>query len=342
MKHMMISNHKNLIIILTIFLAFLIAFLILFFVLKQNDVVDISMEEIQFYENVNKEENKIYILGSSQVQAINSTHIESKIGKYLGNYKVYNLAKGSDLPNKRIDSFDLLIDSKPKLVLYGIGLRDIQKTPPGGFAGLVFEETNAKIEKVMPDPKKIIEEEILTEIGFYELGLSFLENPKFVLLNQIRNISEEESISTLSEKKIIFPKIPLMKYDKIMLKTITSKIPESKIPNCGYTLEFGEIFRNEEIVSLNKMIKKLHENKIDVIIFSAPHHKNCIDNLNEKSLKRFDEIIKIIGNNNDINYYYLHNSYRNYDSWYDETHLTFQNSFPYTNDISKIIITELT
>jgi len=66
-------------------------------------------------------------LGSSFVVRINQTHIEESLlsnGKY---YDVYNLGIPTDLPKKRIESLDLILKSKPDVIVYGIGFRDLEK-----------------------------------------------------------------------------------------------------------------------------------------------------------------------------------------------------------------------
>ena len=42
-------------------------------------------------------------------------------------YKIYNLAMGGDLPSKRLSQIDKLASFNPKLVIYGVGLRDFQR-----------------------------------------------------------------------------------------------------------------------------------------------------------------------------------------------------------------------
>ena len=333
-------GNQNLKILSAVFIVFLISFSIFFITLAEFDSIELTNEEISFFENVQKNEKKIYILGSSQVQAINATHIETGITKQIGKHVVYNLAKGSDSPEKRIYSLDLILDSNPTLVLYGIGLRDIQKIPQGGFGSLITQDTHSNIESVLPVPKEIIENNFLEKIGFYQLRLNFLENPKFVLFNQIRELTDDEEILSV-EQQTIFQNIPFMKYDEEKLKRVTTKVPESKINTCEKNIIFETHKKEKKISALTEIIKKINNSDSKVVIFTVPQHKNCLDSFEQSTLKEFEKILDKTGKNSNVNVYFLHENYREYDSWYDESHLTFQNSFPYSNDIREIIIQEL-
>ena len=58
-------------------------------------------------------------------------------------------------------------------------------------------------------------------------------------------------------------------------------------------------------------------------------------------MNEFEAIVNEIGENTNTDIYFLHDNYRNYDSWVDGSHLTFSNSFLYSNDVAEIIIQAL-
>lgn len=102
-------------------ISFLISFgiLILFlemyseglFAPQQNETVEI------------RETNKIFLLGSSYVAAINSSHIQYNLRENGLPINVYNLAYGNFAST--LEHIDDIISYKPRLIVYGIGFRDI-------------------------------------------------------------------------------------------------------------------------------------------------------------------------------------------------------------------------
>jgi len=102
--------------------------------LKENyvDRVEVSVKkEIEFYsQNFDPNEDKIFILGSSHIMALNTTLIENKLSDESYNFVVYNLAKGGDVPNDRISAIEFMIKSKPKIIVYGIAERAFRSTIP--------------------------------------------------------------------------------------------------------------------------------------------------------------------------------------------------------------------
>ena len=302
--------------------------------------IPLTDDEILFYENVLKNEKKIFILGSSETQSINATHVEIDTSKYIDHHFVYNLAKGSDSPDKRIYSLELISNSKPILVLYGIGLRDVEKIPDGGFNTAISYDPHSDIENLLPVPKEIINDIFLENIGFNNLRLNFLENPKFILLNQIRELTNENKIPSLKQK-IISDNIPFIKFDTKQLKLATTKVDGSTIKNCPQSIIFEKYAKDMKINSLVEIIEKLKINNIKVIIFTTPVHENCLDSIGNETMNEFEAIVNEIGENTNTDIYFLHDNYRNYDSWVDGSHLTFLNSFLYSNDVAEIIIQAL-
>ena len=110
-------------------IAFFTSFSLLVFLLGGfHDTNYISLEEKQFYsQTFDENQRKIFILGASPVNAINSKIVDGVVQTADPNFKTYNLAKGSDDPDKRKSSLDLIIKNKPEIVLYGIGLRDFHE-----------------------------------------------------------------------------------------------------------------------------------------------------------------------------------------------------------------------
>ena len=94
----------------------------------------------EFYSNLNSDKKQIFILGSSQVVAVNATHIDNYLSKSGYDYNIYNLATISDTPKLRLQTLDMIISSNPEIILYGIGPRDFRSSPTDNM------------EKPLPDP----------------------------------------------------------------------------------------------------------------------------------------------------------------------------------------------
>jgi len=78
-------------------------------------------------KSVDSTNGKIFIVGSSNVYAINATSINEQLSNEQKNYLVYNLADQGDNPTRRLNSIDNIISHKPEFVLYGIGIWDFEK-----------------------------------------------------------------------------------------------------------------------------------------------------------------------------------------------------------------------
>ncbi len=327
-------------IVICVLISFLISFSILYIVLSKYDTNHLTKDEISFYQNVNRDK-QIFIIGSSQVLAINATHIKTIITKNFSGYDVYNLGKASDMPKNRIISLDLIINSKPDLIIYGIGFRDIQKIPLGGFGTLVFADNKINTQtNYLPDIHDLIEQQILTKLGFFNLNLEFLDNPKFVILNIMKTETQKKDFLQKESKIYEFVDVPFYHPSEQELNGIKKSVSEDKIIDCGRKMEFDPIYKDRNLVSLVNMINKLQENNIKVVLFTVPYHKKCIDNFDIESKLQFESTIKDIANQTQTDVYFLHDSYRGLDTWYDNNHLTFQNMF-YSDDIAKIIIKKL-
>ena len=78
-------------------------------------------------KSIDSTKDKIFIIGSSNVYAVNAASINEQLSNEQKNYLVYNLADMGDNPTRRLNSIDNIISHKPEFVLYGVGLWDFQK-----------------------------------------------------------------------------------------------------------------------------------------------------------------------------------------------------------------------
>ena len=114
------------------FLIFLFVILSYHYEISDGSFVSRSADIIiprDFYSNHVSDEKQIFILGSSQVVAINATRVDNYLSINGYDYDVYNLAQISDTPKQRLETLDMIISSKPEIIVYGVGPRDFQSSP---------------------------------------------------------------------------------------------------------------------------------------------------------------------------------------------------------------------
>lgn len=332
----LLKKNKKIIVFVTI--SFVISFLVFFstlFYLAMDS--SLTSEELNFYSEFPDGKELIFLIGSSHVLPLNATYITESILDKASNHIVYNLGKPSDLPKQRIDSIDYIIKSKPDLVLYGIGFRDIQKVPEGGFGTLIIKEGNS-IQKRFIDPQTEFEK-ILYKIGFYKIDLEFLQNPKFQILTKFKKIFEKEIEESHEVNYKQFPNTPFYKEKSPRFEANLKKASIEEIGTCSIKdFELEVFYKDRNLVSLETMIEKFKENNIRVILFSTPLHKNCFEKGSDSANRVFENTMMEISEKHDIEFYPLHDAYWDYELWTDQDHLTFQNSFQYSDDIAQIIL----
>ena len=158
----------NIKILCSIIIAFSISFS--FFIIFQHESWN-SLDPHKnsfFQENTNELEIPILILGASNVGMLNVTNIQLSVNEQNKNIEIYNLAIAGDKPSKRFQQMNEIISMNPKIVLYGIGMRD-------------FASENYPSNDILPDPSFYLSN-FLSDIS-----PSFLDNPKLTTLNYIKN-----------------------------------------------------------------------------------------------------------------------------------------------------------
>ena len=107
----------------SIFASIIIAFTIFLIIMNipeknQDEIIgEINYKEIQenfFSKEFKMNEKKIFIIGSSYTQSLNTTEINSKIQKECNQCQVYNLSIQGDNIEKRNQVIDSIISTNPK------------------------------------------------------------------------------------------------------------------------------------------------------------------------------------------------------------------------------------
>jgi hypothetical protein len=323
----------------------------------------ISVEEFEFYTEISESNMKqVFIIGSSQITGVNATLIEKITKEKNPEYSVYNLGKSADRPNTRVKTFDYIIESKPEILVFGIGHRDFHPTRiyQENF-GIVKDETGIFLQ-----PKKVIEEYILAPLNFYKTNYDFLNDPHTSTwrsisgsMDKIRNSgfegilliindslpSSDNSFSLLLEypnQKQYFPNSPFFfhKPDSIwhvFRDDMTSENISTQCDKIDMIQDFS-VIHNSNYISLINMIEESKKNDIEVVLFSTPIHPICLKQYEEQTYL-FENMLLDIQEQFDVKVVFLHDKYEKDGMWYYADHVTQNsNSKEFSLDIADIIL----
>lgn len=336
----------NLKITLSVLLAFLIAFTALsgFLYTSKIDTAKESLEEeISFFEKeIEGNAKKIFLLGSSHIISINTTHVENYLVKNGHNFIVYNLAKGGDEPEERLLSIDLIISAKPDIVIYGLAERDFRNSVP------IILKTQSETENILPNPHDFFDE-IIWKVGLSKFDLKFLENPKLATLIQLHKITSSVTPTSTLDEKIVqerYTPYPNMPFFKILPKdTIirnSSELEEYVKFRIGSFNKIDPPYRNENAIALGEIISELKNNNIKTIIFKTPIHKTYRDIVPTEVTNSFDAILQDISTKYDIEIISLYEKFSNEKIWTNPSHISVnEDALIYSEEIAKIVLDEL-
>ena len=326
-------------IIFFVILGFLIVFSLFVtaqYIILNNFLVD-ERDEIylktlnEIREESDETINKIFLIGSSHVRQLNTTHIQQIISSEYPNYKVYDLAVGSDNPKQRLKLLNDLVDVKPEIVFYGIGFRDFQSFAP------VSE--NVKPESFLPDPKEFFEMAYFSFEKSTEQDMDFLESPKVMTLKFYRKIMGDEFQKNVLAQDIDENKTPQRFPRDVILSLNELKADDLFLPQAKYKIKPLNI--NKKFDSLIEIIKILQEKNIKLIIFTTPHTSFYLENLSESNKNLFEEAINEISQLN-VKVYRFHDKYTQLDIWSDNTHIAKNpNALIFSEDIAGIALQEI-
>tara|TARA_Y100001936_G_scaffold241486_1_gene277416 strand:+ start:978 stop:1838 length:861 start_codon:yes stop_codon:yes gene_type:complete len=262
-----------------------------------------------------EDKNKIFLIGSSNLYAIDTHKINDRLS--TTNYLVYNLADMSDNPDRRLNSIDNIISNKPKLVLYGIGIWEFQK----------FEESynnNTSLDFLL-NPK-----------SFFTY---LFENSTQSSINEIVASSPKDRMLTLLKYIVFGPDQhfhPFIKFKETPINDLNTIREIYGLPN-SRGLDVSDF--NKQVVALQKIIKKLEKNNIEVKLFSIPQHKDVLESLTESEILSFEDML-IKNSTSDV--YFLHEKYSEMNIWRESFHIAVHpDASIYTDDVHQIILKEI-
>ncbi len=300
----------------------LILSLIVFLFIIWNLPDQLFLTNEQFFSQELEGKNKIFILGSSHVYALNPILISNELQKKGENFTVYNLGSPGDDFEERERTIEMIIQENPKLVLYGIEPRAFETKGRN-----LVSTTNG----ILPSIPSI--SELFDSIEFEKKGV--LKNPKFALIRTISNPIED-----IDKNERPYQNSPFLIYDPNVSQITDLEDLYKHEKEYFSTIQPAEI--NSNLLYLKRIVDKLQNNDIKVILFITPHSKIFLDYFPENERNIFEDIIKNISITKDIVVYSEIDRYSDLNVWYDHTHLAVNNNTNfYSKDVSKMILDEI-
>ena len=271
-------------------------------------------------KSVDSSKGKIFIVGSSNINAIDATSINEQLSNEQKNYLVYNLADQGDNPIRRAGSIDNIISHKPEFVLYGVGLWDFQKP--------ISHLQSHSASDFLLQPGDFFKSLFQDNIDLYGYGPG-----KIFISPKDRSLTSVNYLLRGPDQ----PYHPIIRFDPTPIHSNEKLVEVFGWPeNNG--LDVTE--ENKKIIALNQIIHKLQKNDIKVILFSYPHSK-ALYTFEPQDLKDFQRMLDNKSNEFDIPIYSLHEKYVDLEIWRETLHVAIHpDAQIYTDDILKIILKE--
>lgn len=275
-----------------------------------------TINETQFFSrNFDDSTSKILLIGSSHVGMLDIVELEKIINQNSDQYEIFNLAKGSDSPSKRLKELPQILSLNPNLVVYGIGYRD--------FGDSDFSNN----QNFLPEPSKLTENSLDGE-------LDFLSNPKLTTLNVVRN-----TLGITTFHNTTMTSTPFFQYSEDHSRIMSLNEIELLYKNVNVDFDVPSIEDSSELPAIDIMLNEFKNNNIDVIFFLTPHNSQYVDKLSELDKKNFDDVLQHIEKKHDLRFNSLLTNYTKLDIWSSPNHITHgPEGLIYNQDIAKIIL----
>ena len=289
-----------------------------------------------FSEPLESNSSKIFLIGSSHIKSLNTTHIQEQLSNNNQDFDIYNLAIGADSPEERFKNLDLLILSEPKIVVYGIAYRDFMIQ---SFPGQLDNESISPL----PDPNFFFNKQIKELFSNYDFD--FMENPKLVTLTALKLFENDlkKSLRNETQNLLVYP------YPNTFFKESKNDVPltDIELKNMFFAVgatfnSIGDYNNNVNVISFKKIINKLQENNIEIIIFTTPQSKYYLNAMPSSAKNTFEDLLDHLEKNSKVKIYSLQEKYQDLEIWDDPQHVAiFNNTQIYSKDIAEIILNEI-
>jgi hypothetical protein len=309
-------NEKITISVMIAFMIVLTPFLIYYLVESQNKEM---MFQSFYSDQMESDRKKILLLGSSHTGHLNTTRINHDILLNNIQYDVFNLAIAHDTPEKRLNDLEKIILLDPEIVFYGVSYRDFQNKIP-------------QENLIIPDVKEIFGEQ---RNGFF--------NPKLITLTLIKNILINLDLISEDGKLIYLPDTPFFAYSQNIMRIVDDdELFNQKFRSEINKIYLGNIIKNNQVNSLETIIKKLHEKDIKIVLFTTPLHKYYLEDIPEFQKEKFGNILKKKSDNHNVTVYDFTEKYASELIWNNLTHVAWnEDAKIFTDDITKMIVKEI-
>jgi len=116
----------------------------------------------------------------------------------------------------------------------------------------------------------------------------------------------------------------------------------SVIKKEGNLIQYSMPFESNgnEAKSLIKIIQRLKQDNIHVVLFTSPLYKELFYAADSCQMKNFEDFVQKLSRDFDIPVYYLHDKYLGLNIWRDQVHIIWGKTI-YTEDVAKIILKEI-
>jgi len=317
---------KLLSIILFSFLLSFSIFLVLIQIFYQEQEIALIEDEKNYYSSIKEIDHKIFLVGGSHISAINPFFIEEFLGENNEEYEVFNLSKMANRPLREIKNIDLLISAGPEIVVYGISARD--------FAAIQsINKPTVKSNQPLPDPSLFFK----NWLNIQNSELLILQpdfSPKLITLKELRGkiVNSQDYIKAPFFRFDYKRDFNVMVDEKLQLQAIRDAKP----------VEITSIDKNQDLLSLKKIITHLQENNIKIILFTTPQHKYFYDLVATSEKQAFEKIIVELEKSNNLEIHRFTEKYSDLEIWRNPTHIVVSKSASiFSDDIAKLILKEL-
>jgi hypothetical protein len=323
--------------IISIFISITISVSILLLFVNYYDQTIISVEKnsilnqngTNFYSKLSNSNNeKIFLIGSSQIGRFNETNIQYLLYENDQNYEVYNLAISGDTPNKRLNTIDLVLKYQPSLIVYGIGYRD--------FADVQILSEIDKPDSILPDPENISTLIITSFENYLEFDLELIKSPKTITIKLIKQILGQKDPPKNLHDRPNSPFYHTSDSNSIILNNFELKRSMAAFP---YKLDsINPLNENKDVDALKEIINKIQAQKINLIIITIPYSQYYLETVTQHNENEFDLIIDYLSDELDIEIYKFHKNFTNKNIWNSNDHIAVGNSSITPNvELTKII-----
>ncbi len=332
-----IQANSTKITVLGLLIIFILGFSIFFFTLQYVDQIytmKLSLLQESFLSQLDSETDKIFIIGTSRVYAIDPILIQEQLSDLKYNFDVYNLSIGGTTINTRSKIIDAVIDAKPKIILYGIGGDD--------FAENIHkvDVTSKKFRSIFPDPQEsfntFLIDPFLERYDFLQRPKSFID---VIILDQLTHLfnTNQDVILLKNAQTSKMPFLIPSEINYVVIKNEDLRNKFDRKPN-----SISNLAENKILPIFKNMLEKFKENNIQVIVFTTPNNEVVLDTITDEQKKMFEKIVYNISDKYDLTVHMLTEKYSRMEIWHDFDHIALgPPSNIYTDDIAKIIINEI-